>query len=227
MTIGAALVKLMKYAKVFASEGVGKHMAKLVDPVMYKYIAEEFREAVSDLNQIQKSLHLGDECCHQVLQSDLFQLTIRDWHRCDIPIGRFDFRLSPGSIIDLHLTEMQLVECNQDMLDVALIHAQSARMHVEVESQGVLSQAEFWTDGEVTMDQMRHIIPEFRRYGVQWCHYLHLFPEQLCFGRTVETSQIHEYRTCCQETQDRSEDPLDEAWRSTFREVSKDQLAVS
>jgi hypothetical protein len=39
ITIGAALAKLIKYAKVFASEGVGKHMVKFVDFVIYKYIA--------------------------------------------------------------------------------------------------------------------------------------------------------------------------------------------
>jgi hypothetical protein len=72
MTIGAALAKLMKYAKVFASEGVGKHMAKFVDPVIYKYIAEEFCEAVNDLEQVRKQLQLSDECCSQVLQENSF-----------------------------------------------------------------------------------------------------------------------------------------------------------
>ena len=35
MTIGAALTKLMKYAKVFTSEKVGGGMVEFVDPVIY------------------------------------------------------------------------------------------------------------------------------------------------------------------------------------------------
>jgi hypothetical protein len=77
MTIGAALAKLMKYAKVFASEGVGKHMVKFVDFVIYKYIAEELCEAVDDLNRMRKHLELEDEICSQVLQqTSLFQAVV-------------------------------------------------------------------------------------------------------------------------------------------------------
>jgi hypothetical protein len=203
MTIGAALAKLMKYAKAFASEGVGRYMVKFVDPVIYKYIAEEFCTAAKVLEQARELLHLNHECCHQALQSELFQRKIQDWQELDISVGRFDLRLSPGSVLDLYVAKMQLMECNQDILDLAVSHAQPVRVYIDMATQDVSSRAEFWTEGDVTMDYMRHFAPEFRRYGVQWCPYLHLFYEgELCSGKEIGTSQLHAYRTCCQETQE-------------------------
>ena len=175
MPIGDALAKLLKYAKAFASEGVGKHMMKFVDPMIYKYIAEEFCAAVKDLEGARELLHLNSECCHQVLQDELFQQAMRNWPGPVISIGRSDLRLSMGSILDLHVAKMQLMECNQDILDLAVSHAQPVRVYVDMATQDVSSRAEFWTDGDVTMDYMRHLAPEFRRYGVQWCHCMHLF----------------------------------------------------
>jgi hypothetical protein len=87
MTIGAAMMKLMKYAKVFASEGVGKHMVKFVDPVIYRYIAEEFRQAVSDLDQIRKHLRMEDETCGQALQQTPFSQAVLQYRELKMPYG--------------------------------------------------------------------------------------------------------------------------------------------
>jgi hypothetical protein len=76
MTIGAALTKLGKYAKVFGSEKVGGYMAAFVDRVILHYLAEEFREATAELDKLRDHLQLTDECCEQVLQSDMFSRAV-------------------------------------------------------------------------------------------------------------------------------------------------------
>ena len=64
---------------------------------------------------------------------------VMNWQESGIPISRPDFRLSPGSVIDLHIAKVQVVEFNQDVLDIARVHAQSVRAHIEAATQDDLS----------------------------------------------------------------------------------------
>jgi hypothetical protein len=110
-------------------------MVKFVDPVIYKYIAEEFCAAAKVLEQARELLHLNHECCHQALQSESFQRTIQDWQELDISVGRFDLRPSPGSVLDLHVAEEQWAEYSHDMLDIARMNARTVQMHKETNAQ--------------------------------------------------------------------------------------------
>ena len=100
MTISTALTKLMKYAKVFGSEKVGTEMATFVDLVIHKYLAEELREATSELENVRNHLRLADECCEQVLQSDDFTQAVMNWQRSDERDEQVCYLSRPQSIHD-------------------------------------------------------------------------------------------------------------------------------
>ena len=78
-------------------------MVEFVDPMIYKYIADEFYEAVSELDQVRRHLQLEDECCEQVLQESTFLRTIQNWQRSSNLDDQFSFLDKPQSVNDTML----------------------------------------------------------------------------------------------------------------------------
>ena len=108
MTIGAALTKLMKYAKVFGSEKVGGEMTAFVDPLIHKYLAEELREATAELDRVRSHLQLANECCEQVLQSEEFTRAVMNWQRPSESDEQVSFLSQPQSINDADAARTRL-----------------------------------------------------------------------------------------------------------------------
>jgi hypothetical protein len=108
MTIGAALTKLMKYAKVFGSEKVGGEMTAFVDPLIHKYLAEELREATAELDRVRGHLQLANECCEQVLQSEEFTRAVMNWQRPSESDEQVSFLSQPQSINDADAARTRL-----------------------------------------------------------------------------------------------------------------------
>jgi hypothetical protein len=193
MTIGAALTKLMKYAKVFTSEKVGGGMVEFVDPVIYKYIADEFCEAVAEVDQTRKHLQLADECCEQVLQSDVFSHAVTTWQRSDEPDDQISFLARPQSVNDADGATIQLKEFNKDLIsiiraclksvkDVRSWREQAAGMAVSDPSR-----VNYQVAADAEADTIEHKREQVRAHYARWCPYMQRFCEAWSmFGKEVD-----------------------------------------
>jgi hypothetical protein len=196
MTIGAALVKLMKYAKVFASEGVGKHMAKFVDPVIYKYIAEEFREAVNVLEQARELLHLGDQCCHQVLQGNLFQQTIRTWEESGVSVEHIVLMTTPKSSGDLSAANLQLKALNKDVLAVVRVYTQTLALVQRYREQAqslarrALQRRELQEAADNEANTIEYKLENVRKQYAPWYPYVRVFLRRMVVVRKRDRGRI-------------------------------------
>jgi hypothetical protein len=197
MTIGAALAKLMKYAKVFASEGVGKHMVKFVGFVIYKYIAEEFREAVKVLEQARELLHLNDECCHQVVQGNMFQQTIRTWGASGVSMEHIVLLATPKSPGDLSAANLQLTELNKDVLALVRVYIQtldSVRRYKEQAqslARRALQRRELQEAADSEAYTIEYKLESVRKQYAPWYPYVRVFCEGWSsYGNEIEDGSL-------------------------------------
>ena len=173
----------MKYAKVFASEKVGRSMVEFVDPVIYKYMAEEFCEAVSDLDQVRKQLQLENECCGQVLQGSSFLHAIINWQGSSDSNEQFNFLPKPQSVNDVSVARIQLADLNRDLLSIIRAYVQSIQTVRRYKEQMATmayndpSRHTIQILADTEAGSVEHKLEQVRKHHAQWCPDMQLFCE--------------------------------------------------
>jgi hypothetical protein len=209
MPISAALGKLMKFAKAFASELVGRHLMKFMDHGICKHIADEFRDAVQILEQARELLHLDNECCHQVVESNVFQQTIRTWEQAGTSVDHVVYMNPPGSSSDLSAANLQLKELNWDVCSLVRVYAQAVelirrnREQAQRMARHDLRRRELQEAASNEEAALGHNLERVRIEYARWYPYVRVFCEGWSlYADEVEENLIGGYLVCCRETQE-------------------------
>jgi hypothetical protein len=207
MPISAALGKLLKFAKAFASEQVGKHLMKFMDKGICKHIADEFRDAVQVLEHAGERLHLNNECCRQVVESEMFQQTIRTWEQAGTSVDRVAYMNPPGSASDLSATNLQLTEHYRDVGSLARLYAQiverirSGREQAQRLARHDGRRRELQEAANFEEATLGHKLERVKTEYTRWYPYVRAFCEGWSlYADAVEESLIERYLACCRET---------------------------